>query len=626
MCGINGIYGSLQADVAVGKIAEMNKALAHRGPDAEGSFQKPMIALGHRRLSIIDLSATANQPMTDPTGRYTLVFNGEIYNFRELKQSMSHYDFKSNGDTEVLLAGLISQGAKFLNKCNGMFAFAFWDADKEELLLARDRMGIKPLYYARTNEHIVFSSEMRSLLKSEMVNGELNYDVLGDYLRYQTVNGSNTILKGIFMLQAGSVMKVADNEVEITTYWNPASHFDTEISRLSYSETKEVIREKLNAAVKRRLIADVPMGAFLSGGIDSSALVALASSEVDKLRTFTISFEDAAFSEAKYAKIVAEKYQTNHTEINLAPTALLDNLPAAISAMDHPTGDGINTYLVSKAAKEGGISAVISGLGGDELFAGYPIFKQFYQLKDKGWLMSFPKFVRSMGGSVLQMARPGVASQKIKQIITEDYLDLENMYQYSREVASREINAALSPYGNKGENSVYSLVKEGVGYGNAGYALPLLSRVSYAEMVTYLQSVLLRDSDQMSMAHALEIRVPFLDHELVTAVMGVPDKYKYPSSPKKLLVDAMGDLLPSEIVNRPKMGFTFPWDSWMRNELKDFCGDNLKALGANDAFNAKAISSRWDDFLSGKPQVTWSRLWYLCILQAWMSENGINPN
>lgn len=623
MCGINGIYGNLSKDDGERKIAKMNNALAHRGPNAEGAIQKPMILLGHRRLSIIDLSDAANQPMEDPSGRYTLIFNGEIYNFKKLRETISDYTFKTNSDTEVLLAGLIKWGTTFLSRCNGMFALALWDSKKEELLLARDRMGIKPLYYARTNEHLIFSSEIRSLLKSEMIPGELNHDVLGEYLRYQTINGSNTILNGIFMLTAGGVMKMADNEINLSSFWNPVEHIDHGMSGLSYEETTAVIRQKLDESVQRRLIADVPMGAFLSGGIDSSAIVALASRQKQKLRTFTVSFDDSEFSEAKYARIIADKYDTDHSEINLAPKALLENLPAALSAMDHPSGDGINTYLVSKAAKGAGITAVLSGLGGDELFAGYPIFKQFYQLRDKGWLMSFPRFSRALAGNVLKMAKPGVASAKIKQIITEPYLDLENIYQYSREVSSREINTTLSPYGNAGENSVYSLVKQGVGYETPGYTLPILSRVSYAEMVTYLQAVLLRDSDQMSMAHALEIRVPFLDHELVAAVMAVSDKYKYPTSPKKLLVDAMGDLLPQEIVNRPKMGFTFPWDSWMRNELKDFCGDHLHALGNNDAFNAKAISKRWDDFLNEKPQVTWSRLWYLCVLQAWMSENGI---
>ncbi len=623
MCGINGIYGPLPRNDGAERIDRMNRELAHRGPNAEGSFHKGPIHLGHRRLSIIDLSASANQPMTDPSGRYTLIFNGEIYNYKQLRQSLSDYNFISDGDTEVLLVGLIRHGIKFLKDCNGMFAIALWDNHTEELLLARDRLGIKPLYYARTNENLVFSSEIRAILKSGLISGELNENVVGDYLRYQTVHGANTILKGVFMLPPGGLMRFSDSEIQISSFWNLVSDMESEVSSLSYDDTKLLVRDRLEKAVERRLISDVPMGAFLSGGIDSSAIVALASKHVDRLKTFTVTFEEKEFSEARYAKLIAEKYHTDHTEVKLSPETLLDDLPAAIKAMDHPTGDGINTYIVSKMAKNNGITVVLSGLGGDELFAGYPIFKQFYALGSKGWLMSFPKFSRALGGSMLKLARPGVASSKIKQIITEDYLDLENVYQYSRELNSRKDIEKLSRKGLHAQNAVYNLVKEGVGFGNPGYNLPKLSRVSYAELVSYIQPVLLRDSDQMSMAHALEMRVPFLDHELVGAVMAIPDKYKYPTSPKKLLVESMGDLLPAEIVNRPKMGFSFPWDSWMRNELKEFCGDNLASLGARNAFNAQAISKRWDAFLKSDPDVTWMKIWPMCVLQAWMLENGI---
>ena len=623
MCGINGIYGPLSPDQGAERIKKMNRKLAHRGPDAEGSYHNGNIHLGHRRLSIIDLSSASNQPLSDPSGRYTLVFNGEIYNFEELKKSLSHYSFKTQGDTEVLLAGLIKHGVDFLKRCNGMFAFGLWDNQKEELLLARDRMGIKPLYYARTSDYLIFSSEIRAILESGFVSGELNYNAIGDYLRYQTVLGTNTILKGVFMLHAGSAMHVSDSEFKINAFWNPITDIDREMIGLSYEDTKTRIRQKLDSAVNRRLIADVPMGAFLSGGIDSSALVALASQRAERLKTFTITFEDPEFSEAKYARIVADKYNTDHTEIQLTPNALLDELPAAIKAMDHPSGDGINTFLVSKHAKQAGITVALSGLGGDELFAGYPIFKQFHGLGNKGWMMSFPRYARAFAGDMLKIARPGIWSEKTKQVITEDYLDLENVYQYSRELNSRKIISKLSPYGISGGNTVFDLVREGVGFETPGYNLPKLSRVTYAELVSYVEPTLLRDSDQMSMAHALELRVPFLDHELLSTVMAVPDKYKYPTTPKKLLVESMGDMLPSEIVDRPKMGFSFPWDSWMRNELKDFCGDHLASLGKHDAFNADFISKRWDAFLKKDPKVSWMRIWPMVILDAWMSENGI---
>ncbi|MCA1763896.1 MAG: asparagine synthase (glutamine-hydrolyzing) [Flavobacteriales bacterium] len=625
MCGINGIFGVQPGDDGRKTARTMNDALAHRGPDAEGYFVDNEIVLAHRRLSVIDLDDTSNQPITDTSGRYTLVFNGEIYNYRELRKSLGDYRFKSNGDSEVLLAGLATKGEHFLKDCNGMFAFALWDKEKRELKLGRDRMGIKPLYYARNRTQLVFSSEIRPVLKSGLIPVKLNTAALGDYLRYQTVHAPNTIIDGVYGLPAGNIMTVSDNEDELKTYWSPTTDFESGLAQLDYNSAKELVRMKLEKAVRRRLVSDVPFGAFLSGGIDSSALVALASQELSApLKTFTVSFGDSAFSETPYANMVAEKYATDHTQIDLRPADLIENLPAAIAAMDHPGGDGINTYVVSKAAKHAGITVALSGLGGDEIFAGYPIFKQFYSLRDKGWMMSFPKFARAGAGAVLEMVKPGVASSKTKKVITEDYLDLEYVYQYSREVNSVEENEKLSVYGKHGANSVFSIVKDLVGYGSPGYRLPSLSRVSVAEMSTYLQSVLLRDTDQMSMAHALEVRVPFLDHELVNAVLGISDAHKFPTTPKKLLVDAMGDLLPSEIVNRPKMGFTFPWEKWMKGELRDFCETQIHGLAQRDEFNKSAILSRWEKFLNGDKRITWSRIWYLCILQAWLTENNVD--
>jgi asparagine synthase (glutamine-hydrolysing) len=525
----------------------------------------------------------------------------------------------------VLLKGLIKWGAQFLTECNGMFALAFWNKSKRELLLARDRMGIKPLYYARVGDQLIFASELRAILKSGLVRAELNVDVLGDYLRYQTVHGSRTIANGIHMLPPGSIMTVNDSDIEIKPFWSLANSQRSGIEFMQYPELKTSIYESLRRSVKRRLVSDVPLGCFLSGGIDSSSLVALAAQESSNpLKTFTISFSDHKFSEAPFAQIVADKYHTDHAEIRLDPHSLVDHLPDAIRAMDHPSGDGINTYVVSKAAKDAGITVVLSGLGGDELFAGYPIFKQFLSLSEKGWLPGFPKFARSIAGSVIQLANPGVASSKTAAILKEDYFDLEYVYQYSREVSSKRTNSSLSQWGLKGSDSVYQIVKDQIAFGLPGYSLPKLSRVSVAEISTYLQSVLLRDTDQMSMRHALEVRVPFLDHELVETVLGVPDVYKYPHTPKKLLVDAMGDLLPEDIVNRPKMGFTFPWDEWMRGELKDFCGDQISNLGKRDSFNSSALSKRYNQFLKGDKRVTWSRIWYLCILEAWLAENGFN--
>lgn len=602
----------------------MMAALQHRGPDAEGKYIDSTVALGHTRLSIIDLSGSANQPMSDPSGRYTLIFNGEIYNYRSLRKRLSGYPFQSNSDSEVLLAGLVKWGKHFLKECNGMFSFALWDKEKQELLLARDRLGIKPLYYARTGLETVFASEIRSILKSGLISPELNRNVLGDYLRYQTVHGTSTILSGIFMVPPGSFLTITDNEYQTETYWSPESDIQSSVDQMSFESVKGLVQEKLNLAVKRRLISDVPMGAFLSGGIDSSSIVALASQHVSgPLKTFNINFQEGEFSEAKYARMVANMYGTDHTQIDLDPHVLIEKLPSALSAMDHPSGDGINSYVVSESAKQAGITVALSGLGGDELFAGYPIFTQFYNLRDKGWLMSFPKFMRSFGGEIYKKFKPGIGSEKINQVLTEDYLDLEYVYQYSREVISRDNIEVLLDEQPKGVNAVFDMVQAAVGIESPGFNLPRLSKVSYAEILTYLQSVLLRDTDQMSMAHALEVRVPFLDHELVSLALSIPDQYKFPSSPKKLLVDSMGEFLPKEVHQREKMGFTFPWKVWMKNELKEFCSDSISDLAKRPEFSSNTLHTRWNNFLDNDPSISWSRIWYLCILQSWMNHNGV---
>lgn len=623
MCGIAGILGMRDSERSKEAVQRMNAALAHRGPDADGLYEDRGIVLGHTRLSIIDPRAGANQPMTDPTGRYTLVFNGEIYNYRELRPMFRDTTFRTESDTEVLLCGLIRWGVDFLKECRGMYAFAFWDGEEQELILGRDPMGIKPLYYANVGNHLVFASEIRAIAASGLIEKKLDRDALPEYLRFQTVHGARTLAQGVFSLPSGAYLRVGDSEMKIHYHYRRTAVVEPGVRGMEYSDVLGLIRKRLDTAIKRRLVADVPLGAFLSGGIDSSAVVALASSHVSQpLKTFNIDFAEEEFSEAEYARIVAEKYGTDHTTIQLSPAELLSSLPDAIAAMDHPSGDGINTYVIAKAAKHAGITVALSGTGGDELFAGYPIFKQIHRLEQNKWIWSFPRFIRDIGGFLLETTKPSIASSKIRQVLNENYTDLEYQYPFSREVSRERLNRALLSYDPPPEKSVWGIVKEGVGYGTPGFDLPLLSRVSYAEMATYLESVLLRDADQMSMAHALEVRVPFLDIDLVATVLSVRDRMKYPHTPKKLLVDALGDSLPAEIVDRPKMGFVFPWEHWMKNDLKDFCGDAITALGKRDEFNGRELAKRWDAFLKGDSKVTWSRIWHLCILQAWLEKNG----
>lgn len=632
MCGINGIYGIADAQQAKSRVAQMCDAMSHRGPDDHGVFNSGPVTLGHRRLSIIDLSAAGHQPMTTEDGRYTIVYNGELYNYKSLKLDLSRamrgeaesWFFKTNTDTEVVIAAYARWGAECLHRFNGMYAFALWDNEKQELFIARDRLGIKPLYYYRKDDTLAFASEMRSLLASGIVPKKLDPDGLADYLRYQTVHAPATIIKNVYMLMPGHYIKVAGDKMDIHRYWSLPAKSDPIIAAKDYKTVCRDVHSLLYYAVERRLIADVPFGAFLSGGIDSSAIVGLMSQvQADKVKTFSVVFDEKDFSEAQYSQLIAKKFNTDHHEIHLKVTDFLQELPNALSAMDHPSGDGPNTYVVSKATKNAGITMALSGLGGDELFAGYDIFRRTRELEKKKWITAMPSFMRTLAGSMVKMRRPGVQSEKVAELLKKETFNLSSTYPLSRQVLlDKQVLALLQRTElppNRVEEILLALEKTGHGKN----PLPLLSRVSAAEISTYMQNVLLRDTDQMSMAHALEVRVPFLDYTLVEYVMSVRDEQKDPVTPKKLLVDAMGDLLPPEIVNRPKMGFSFPWKQWMKNELKNFCDEKIISLAERRSFRKQGVLDLWQAFLKDDPRVTWSRIWLLVVLEHWLTLNQI---
>ena len=640
MCGIAGIVGLK----AVGHFApsndpqaivrRMTDRIAHRGPDAEGIWQGSDVVLGHRRLSIIDLSPASNQPMTTPDGRYTIVFNGEIYNYRDLRKQLGDVAWRSDGDGEVLLHAWARWGADCLPKLEGMFAFAVWDEQEQECVLVRDRLGIKPLYYAllvhhgeRRHHGLVFGSEIRAVLASGCVDPKLNGEGLVDYLRYGTVQAPWTIIDGVQMLRPGHLLQFTQEEGKSgggSAWWDAVKAARSAATAMPREQATNGIRTLLTKAVEKRLVADVPFGAFLSGGIDSSAVVGLmAECSSAPVHTFNVSFDESEFSEARYARLIAKRFNTQHTEIKLKPQDMLRYLPEALAAMDHPSMDGPNTWVVSKVTKEAGITMALSGLGGDEVFAGYDVFKRSMALRRKSWLMAFPGPLRKLGAYLLMKAKPGAASSKAAELLALETWSLANTYPLSRLAFTDSDLADLLSYGlDPGPNRVrlQAQLLLGSGYGSA---LPLLSQVSVLEMSTYMQNVLLRDTDQMSMAHALEVRVPFLDHELVSFVLGVGDAFKFPHTPKQLLTDSLGDLLPREIIDRPKMGFTLPWAQWMRGELKTFCADRMSALAAREQFHAEGINALWHRFLANDPRVTWGRVWMLVVLEDWMQRNGV---
>ncbi len=620
MCGINGIISNNITNNLDASIQKMNIFLKHRGPDASLYFNDDTVALGHTRLSIIDLSESSNQPFYSSDKRYVIVYNGELYNYKQLKltlQQSAHgsgtipYIFTTKSDTEVVLAAYLRWGKQCLNYFNGMFAFAIYDKHTKQTFIARDRFGVKPLYYHYYNEAFIFSSEIRAILNCGLKTFSLNKEAIQEYTQYQNINSPNTIVKGIKILEPGSFIEFENNTPTLTTYYTPQI---TPSEKYSYKETTTKINELLHHSVQLRLEADVPFGAFLSGGIDSSAIVGIMSNiSSDPINTFNISFDESDFSESKYAKLISKKFNTKHTEIKLTPEHFLNTLPEALDKMDSPGGDGINTYIVSKSTKNAGITMAMSGIGGDELFAGYDVFKNLYTLQNKQWLNLFPKFIRTYAGKGLVLKKNNIRHLKLAEILAQDKINVNSCYELSRSLFSKKQLQELIPSYNKINLTKYQLK----------YPNYILSTISINEISTYLSNTLLKDTDQMSMAVALEVREPFLDYKLVDFVLNIPDEFKYPITPKKLLVDSLNGLVPDEIINRPKMGFTLPWKYWMQNELKDFCQKNITALEQKNIYKTNSINNLWQRFLKNDSLITWSRVWHLIVLNYWIDKNKV---
>jgi len=622
MCGINGVYNYSDLSSALENVELMNKVSIHRGPDFSAVYNDDIVVFGHNRLSIIDLKKEANQPFLSFDKNLALVFNGEIYNFKELKEELKdNYQFLTNSDTEVLLAAYLKWGEKFVSKLNGMFAFAIWDKSKDQFILGRDRFGIKPLYFIEHNQAIYFSSSIKSLLENKQISFSIDKKDVDDYLQYGTVHSPETIVSPIKMLPKASLLIVSDDDWKIDQYFNIIASSNNQTSSLNYEDIKCNIKNLVCTSVKKRLISDVPFGVFLSGGIDSSILVAAAAQEsVNPINTFSVVFEEEAFNESKYSRLVAKKYKTNHSEIKLTAKDLLNELESSLNLMDHPSIDGLNTYVICKAAKQQGLTMAISGLGADELFAGYPVFKQSLSLESKKWLYSFPPILRKIFSSLLTSFKPSIQNQKIGGILNQKLFELPYYYPFFRQIFNEnQIDKLI----NCRTNGTYPN-EWGINHlepGTSGYGLPFLSKISVLELETYLQNVLLRDVDQMSMANSMEIRVPFLDHELVSYVLSLEDDFKLSNYPKKLLVDSFEDWLPKEIIYRKKMGFVLPWESWMKKELKEFSYEGLMGLSNLEFFNMKEVERLWASFLTSDKLVPWYKIWSLVILGKWMSNN-----
>jgi asparagine synthase (glutamine-hydrolysing) len=639
MCGIAGLLRAGPNDNDAGELGAMDRMvrqLRHRGPDGCGidtftARSGQFVGLGHTRLAIIDLSAAGRQPMTSGAAdnANSITFNGEIYNYRELRNELTGCEWRSQTDTEVLLQSYATWGYACLERLRGMFAFGLWDADRQELFLARDRLGIKPLYYYAADGVFVFASEVRALLASRLVPRRLDPVGVGEYLAYQSVPAPRTLIQDVRALPPGCWLVVDRNGcIRQERYWDQLERAEPDAGDASLTDTRRRVADLLHESVAQHMVSDVPVGAFLSGGIDSSAVVGLMRNAGHVPHTFSVAFSEQAYDETPHARQVAQRFRTEHTEILLNEHDLLAQLPDALQAMDQPTGDGVNTYVVSRAVRAAGITVALSGLGGDELFAGYPSFSRLSRTAHlfRTWGHA-PQPVRTLAARTIQtLGRSSVAASKASAMIASGGT-LADLYPVTRRILSSEQRTSLlsdawserlahhaDPYAQLLDTA----------YRHSPWA-GVLTSISYAEGRTYMHDVLLRDTDQMSMAHALEVRVPLLDHKLVEYVMGVPDLYKEPGrTPKRLLVDSLDGLLPDDIVQRPKQGFRLPFAEWMRHDLRQFCEERLgpKGLAGREIFQPEGVQSLWSGFLAQRRDAHWSRVWVLVVLEDWLRHNG----
>jgi asparagine synthase (glutamine-hydrolysing) len=640
MCGIFGIVAS-NGSIPPLALECATDSLAHRGPDDRGtvviqSSTTPQleIGLGSRRLAILDLSPLGHQPMQDAETGNWIVYNGEIYNFRELRTRLQNEGarFVSQSDTEVLLKAYGRWGEKCLGELRGMFAFAIWDAKRSRLLLGRDPMGIKPLYFCSTGQYFLFASELRTLLGTELIPRRLDPAGLVSYLNFGSVYDPITMIQGISALQAGHYAVWENGRVTDSMYWDLATlaGAGTAASDLAGNATarknlEDEVYATLDQAVRMQMVSDVPVGLFLSGGIDSSSLAGILSRAGIRLNTFSIIFREAEYSEAEYSRKVARTFASEHQEIMVSQRDVLDAIPYALKAMDQPTIDGLNTFLIARQTRAAGIKVALSGLGGDELFAGYSTFRDVPRMErfDTFW-RRFPAFLRQpLLGVFSSLAPDNDQNRKLTALGSGQDRAL-HPYFLARALFTPEQRDSLLAAVDDGAVLRASVpLQESLSHARA---LDPINRVSYLEARCYMLNTLLRDSDVMSMAHGLELRVPLIDHQLADKLLALPGTWKLDSNvPKPLLVGALKGALPSEIVQRKKQGFTLPFERWLREDLRVEMEASLPKISQGPLaalLNHDSVTHVWDDFLN--QCTSWSRIWSLYVLEQWCELNSVS--
>jgi len=614
MCGING-FNFRDSDL----IEKMNKEINYRGPDGDGIFIDENLSLGHRRLSIIDLSPKASQPMNSFDNRHVIVFNGEIYNFKELKKELENdYPFKSNSDTEVILAAYKKWGHDCASKFNGIFAFAIWDKDHKELFLVRDHLGIKPLFYYFDGSKFIFSSEIKAILKHN-IDRKLNISALNYYFRFLYINGPETIWQNIYKVPPASYLLFKNNQVKIEKYWQITDFQDYN----NRNEIKEILKKTMSRAVKRQLIADVPVGLFLSGGIDSTIILGLMSESTSgPIKTFSLGFDidikdDKFSSDYLLARETASHYKTDHHELIIGPQDIAGNLEKVIWQMDdlvaNPTQFSI--FLLSELVKKNGIKVVLGGDGGDELFGGYDRY-YYYNLIEK--LHRLPKILRD--NSINQVIFSLLGKNKIyEKLNLTEQIDIFWSFRAQKEkIVSRFLKPEISDL-----RSVRDYVNKN-NFQSISQSLDLAKMMMKVDVDTWLVDQSLAQSDKMSMVWGVEQRIPILDKEMVELANKIPTKYKINNSKQGKLIfkEALREYIPDSIYNKQKTGWFAPTAKWLRTGMKDMAYEILSESynpEVKDFFDFSAIKEILDNHIYGR-EYALNTIWSLINFQVWYKQ------
>jgi asparagine synthase (glutamine-hydrolysing) len=626
MCGITGIYAFNEA----GRFNLINlqrtiDKLSHRGPDAQGSWFDDRVGLGHRRLSVIDLNEQANQPMFDEKKRYTITYNGEIYNFRELKTVLEKRHgvrFRTKSDTEVLLYSWIHLKEKCLEVINGFFAFAVYDAKEQELFLARDRFGIKPLYYYLDEDKFLFASEMRSILGFG-IEKSLDYTSLMLYLQLNYIPHPYSILKNVCKLPPGHCIRIRDGKVDISKYYDLQ---DNIIKKpLSGIDLKNEIRRLLEDSVRYRMVADVPLGVFLSGGVDSSLITSIASRYKEDLNTFSIGYSaEDYFDETKYAGQVASHFKTNHHTFRLSPNDLLEHVQDVLAHIDEPFADSsaIPVYILSKFTRRH-VTVALSGDGADEVFSGYNKHLAFLRSANDSFKNSLISSLFPLW-KILPQSRNNQIANKLRQINRYarglNETASERYWLWATLLDAGTARNMIDPE-KQGfiDHESLSRFKQQITSGIT--ARFDMNKILAADIRMVLPGDMLHKVDLMSMASGLEVRVPFLDHRLVETAMGLPQEYKISKNQQKIILrELLAEYVPGKLASRPKHGFEVPLLNWFRRELKQTIRQDLLShdlVSAQGIFNPDAVSRLISRLFSPNPGDSHANIWALIVFQTW---------